>query len=257
MNIVDSINEIKVWHHKIDLGNGVVTPGLQDTPQLLTQINLPANLSGMRVLDLGARDGFFSFECEKRGASEVVALDYVDWELTGFKICHEYLNSRVKFINGNIYSLNKGELGSFDLVLFLGLIYHLRHPVLALDRIYDVMNPGGSIIVESHTIDHGLVGVNGEWTSLNSEYSRLQMAQFYSNGKLGNDVTSPWAPNQLCLEMMAQDSGFRITDSWTAGFRGGITGVKFELAKNHPRWIDTANSLNMHNNLQILKDGEI
>jgi hypothetical protein len=57
--------------------------------------------------------------------------------------------------------------------------------------------------------------------------------------------------------MMAQDAGFRIANSWIAGFRGGITGIKYDLPSDHPRWIDTANSLDMHNNLQILKNGEI
>jgi len=257
MDILDKIKQIKIWHHRIDLGAGIITPGLQDTSSLLSQIDLPQRLNGLRVLDLGARDGFFSFECERRGAAEVIALDYVDEKLTGFNICHEYLDSKVKFINGNVYSINSLELGTFDLVLFLGLIYHLRHPVLALDRIYDVMNSGGSLIIESHTIDHGLVGVSGEWTNLSSEYADLQIAQFYSNGKLGSDVTSPWAPNQLCLEMMASDAGFMITNSWNAGFRGGITGVKCNLPNNHPRWVDTASSLNLQNNLEILKNGKV
>ena len=256
-DIFQKINSIKVWHHRIDLGDGIVTPGLQDTPTLLSQIGLPKDLSGLRVLDLGARDGFFSFECERRGAKEVVALDYVDEHLTGFNICHQYLNSSVKFVNRSVYALNPLDLGTFDLVLFLGLIYHLRHPVLALDRIYDLVNPGGSLMIESHTIDHGLVDQSGNWSNLAEEYQKLQIAQFYSNGKLGNDLTSPWAPNQLCLEQMAFDSGFKVVNSWTAAFRGGITGVKFPLPSSHPRWIDTANSIDMMDGLKVLNSGKI
>ena len=71
------IDSAPYWHHKIELAPGVFSPGLQDTQSLLDQISLPTNLSGMRVLDIGARDGFFSFEAERRGAVEVVALDNV------------------------------------------------------------------------------------------------------------------------------------------------------------------------------------
>lgn len=255
--LLDRISKVGLWHQRIDLGGGVVTPGRQDSPALLAQIQLPEDLSGMRVLDLGARDGFFSFECERRGAKEVVALDYVDENITGFSLCKEVLNSNVRFINGNVYAINPSDLGYFDLVLFLGLIYHLRHPVLALDRIYDVMNPGGQIFVVSHTIDHGLVDPHGSWGDLAEQYKDLQIAQFYSNGRLGNDVTSPWAPNQKCLEMMVRDCGFNVDRSWTVAFRGGVSGRRIVLPDNHPRWIDTANSFDMRNIWKIVERGRL
>ena len=82
------------WHHKIEVAPGVWTPGLQDTQTLLSQIGMPEDLSGMRVLDIGARDGFFTFEAERRGAREVVALDNEAPTNTGFAIAAELLDSR-------------------------------------------------------------------------------------------------------------------------------------------------------------------
>ena len=246
MDISREISKISFWHQKIDLGNGFTTPGAQDTDSLLRQISLPEDLSGMRVLDLGARDGYFSFECERRGASEVIALDYVPADQTGFEICKKILNSNVIYVNSNVYSIDKNSLGEFDLVLCLGLIYHLRHPVLAIDRIYDVLRENGSLILESHVIDGGLVDQDNQWISLSSIDSRLgqmQMAQFYAGGKLNNDVSNFWAPNLTCLIEIVSNSGFDITNSWVESFRGGLSATKIKLESNHPRFIDTAKSI--------------
>src|ERR671915_2562340 len=68
------------WYHTIDLGNGVVTAGVDDTAHRLAKLDLPKSLAGLTVLDIGAWDGFFSFECERRGASRVVAADYYSWK---------------------------------------------------------------------------------------------------------------------------------------------------------------------------------
>lgn len=246
MDISMEISKIHFWHQQIDLGHGFLTPGAQDTKSLLRQISLPEDLSGMRVLDLGARDGYFSFECERRGASEVIALDYVPAEQTGFEVCKKILNSNVIYVNSNVYSINKNSLGEFDLVLFLGLIYHLRHPVLAIDRIYDVLKENGALILESHVIDGGLVDQDNQWISLSSIDPRLgqmQMAQFYAGGKLNNDVSNFWAPNLTCLTEIVSNSGFDITNSWVESFRGGLSATKMKLESNHPRFIDTAKSI--------------
>jgi tRNA (mo5U34)-methyltransferase len=246
MDISHEISKVSFWHQQIDLGNGYLTPGAQDTASLLRQIRLPDDLSGMRVLDLGARDGYFSFECERRGASEVVALDYVPADQTGFEICKKILNSNVNYINNNVYSIDKSSLGDFDLVLCLGLIYHLRHPVLAIDRIYDVLKKDGTLILETHVIDGGLVDQENQWISLSSidpHLSEMQMAQFYAGGKLNNDISNFWAPSLSCLEGIVSNSGFSINTSWVESFRGGLSATKVPLESNHPRFIDTAKSI--------------
>ena len=117
----------------------------------------------MRVLDIGARDGFFTFEAERAAAREVVALDNESPHNTGFAIAAELLGSKATYVTENVYSLNPERYGRFDLVLFLGVIYHLRHPLLALDRIHDVCSPEALLLLETHMIDEGLVDEAGDW----------------------------------------------------------------------------------------------
>ena len=169
----EAIAEQAKWHHRIEVAPGVWTPGLQDTQTLLTQIGMPEDLGGMRVLDIGARDGFFTFEAERRGAREVIALDNEPPDRTGFSIAAELLGSRATYVTENVYSLAPEHYGRFDLVLFLGVIYHLRHPLLALDRIHDVCEPDATLLVETHMIDEGFVDAAGEWRKLNDFHSDL------------------------------------------------------------------------------------
>ena len=85
-NIQKLIETVPVWFHKIEVAPGIFTPGVQDSIGLLGHIKLPEDLTGKRVLDIGARDGLYSFECEKRGAKEVIALDYTTPDSTGFNV---------------------------------------------------------------------------------------------------------------------------------------------------------------------------
>src|SRR4051812_31224950 len=105
----DEVNEIR-WWHTIDLGQGVVTPGATDTRARIHQTGLPANLAGWSVLDIGAWDGFFSFECERRGADRVVALDHVIWNdpsvgRKGFDLARRTLNSKVEDVDCEVHAL--------------------------------------------------------------------------------------------------------------------------------------------------------
>jgi tRNA (mo5U34)-methyltransferase len=106
---------------------------------------------------LGARDGFFSFAAEARGA-EVLAIDAVAREhLKGFDVASALLGSNVGYRTANVYNLPPERVGAFDAIFFLDVLYHLRDPMLALDRLWEVARPGATIWLESHTIDDGLV----------------------------------------------------------------------------------------------------
>jgi tRNA (mo5U34)-methyltransferase len=221
---------------------------------------LAEDFAGQTVLDLGARDGFFSFEVERRGASRVVALDYVSSDLTGFDLCKTLLESQVEWITANVYQINQLERESFDAVLFLGLIYHLRHPILALDRIHDVLKVGGRLYLETHIIDDGFVLNDGRWGKLadfGQQIADTPLAQFYFGGALGNDPTSPWAPNLACLVGLVESAGFVVQRSWKNAFRGGLTARKIPLPENHPRYIDIAQSFDMHGKWEIQKSGDV
>ena len=260
--IKEMIDSVPVWHHRIELSPGIFTPAIQQTHNLLTAIKLPTDLSGLRVLDLGARDGFFSFECERRGAAEVIAVDYAPVELTGFGVASRILDSKVKWITANVYRINELNLGKFDLILFLGVIYHLRNPYLAIDRIYDALKIDGKVIVESHVIDGGFVNENGDWMDLQDidpRLAKLQIAQFYQGGDLGGDHTSPWAPSLNTLEIMFQNSGFKIDSSWSNQFRGGLTATAVPIGIDHPRFIDSSSESdpNTRSGQMIIKGGDL
>ena len=128
------------WFHTMDLGNGIVTPGRDNTPHKLLRLHLPERLDGKTVLDIGAWDGAFSFECERRGASRVLATDWYCWSgpgwgtKAGFDFAHRTLRSRVEAVEVDVLSIDPARIGQFDVVLFLGVLYHMRHPLLALER---------------------------------------------------------------------------------------------------------------------------
>jgi tRNA (mo5U34)-methyltransferase len=201
------------WYHTIDLGGGVVTRGVDDSPMRLARARLPESLHGLTVLDIGAWDGFFSFECERRGAARVVAADHFSWHgsgwgtKAGFLLAREALGSRVEDIDIDVMDLTPERVGTFDVVLFLGVLYHLRHPFLALERVSSVTRD--RLILET-VVD--LVG-----------FRRPAMA-FYPGQELNNDPTNWWGPNIPAVHGMLDSLGFRhvttVTRSPHAAYRG-------------------------------------
>jgi tRNA (mo5U34)-methyltransferase len=138
------------WFHTIDVGQGVVTPGVGGNTRTLRRLGLPQRLDGLSVLDVGASDGFYSFEAERRGARRVLAVDtFCSWGTKeGFDLARRALRSRVEDKRIDLFDLSPGTVGVFDIVLFLGVLYHLRHPLLALERIFSVT--GNHLILETH-----------------------------------------------------------------------------------------------------------
>ena len=192
------------WYHTIDLGGGVVTQGIDDTPQRLARVQLPASLQGLTVLDIGAWDGFFSFECERRGAARVVAADHYSWHgggwgtKAGFNLAREALGSRVEDVDIDVMDLSPELVGVFDIVLFLGVLYHLRHPFLALERIAPLARRQ---LISETVVD--MVGVR-----------RPAMA-FYPDRELNDDPTNWWAPNIPAMRGMLESVGFARVETVT------------------------------------------
>lgn len=136
MNIEKKLQDLGEWYHKIDLGDGIYTPGTRN--QSLTyniyKEYLPENMEGLTVLDLGANACGFSIEFAKRGAT-VVAIEHNDLYIkqAEFVINHLGLEDKFKLIQNDVFSAI--NLGQFDIVLYVGLSYHLRYPQLAMDMI--------------------------------------------------------------------------------------------------------------------------
>lgn len=201
------------WFHQIKLTEEFTTPGIDNTPLKLAQLDelgLAQDLSGKRVLDIGAWDGFFTFEMERRGA-EVLAIDHVEQSVTGFPIAAEALNSSAQWKTLNIYKINPETVGQFDLVLCLGVIYHLRHPLLALDNLRSVLKEDGEIFVETHAIDTLLLKNDGTAINLANSYPEVNNAallQLYPRDELNADTTNFFAPNLSGLKALLEACEF-------------------------------------------------
>lgn len=189
------VAEYSGWFHQIDLGNGLVTPGIDNSAKKLRHVRLPTRMEGLSVLDIGAWDGFFSFECERRGAGRVVASDWYCWQgtgKTGFEIAREALGSRVEDVTLKVEDLTPRELGTFDVVLFLSVFYHAEDPMRYLRIVRSLCK--GTAYVET-VVDA-------------MDYRRPVMV-FYPDKTLNNDASNFWGPNRLAVEAMLREVGFR------------------------------------------------
>jgi len=189
---IDILNQ-KGWYHSIQLPDGQVIEGVQGIDHLKARIArfpIPEDLSGKRVLDIGAWDGWFSFEMERRGA-EVMAVDCIDFEK--FRIAHELLGSKVDYRVLDVDELAPATCGRFDIVLFLGVLYHLRHPLLSLERICQLTRDMAA--VESFVVDDGL------------EAGPIAM-EFYETDDLGGQTDNWYGPTTACLLALCRSAGF-------------------------------------------------
>jgi len=190
------VDEIS-WFHRIDLGHGIVTPGSDDTPAKLEALRLPA-LAGKSVLDIGANNGFFSFAAERAGASRVMAVDAPAWgdapwgSKDGFNLAHETLDSHVEDHHSDLYDLTVESVGVFDVVLLLGVLYHLEDPLLALKRVAALTNE--LLVVE---------------TLVDMTWTKRPAAAFYPTTELGGDETNWWGPNPAAVLSLLKAAGFR------------------------------------------------
>jgi tRNA (mo5U34)-methyltransferase len=199
--LVAAINSY-YWWHSIDLGGGITTPGQKSIELMQTEFAntfSKVDLKGKSVLDIGAWNGGFSVEAVRRGAGRVVALDHYTWN-------HEFFKGRETFelvcriagmdidavdIDLDESQLNLSRLGKFDVVLFLGVFYHLRNPLAALGQL--ALLTRELLIVETH-IEHTA--------------DPRPLMVFYPGAELGGDATNWWGPNTACMMALLQALGF-------------------------------------------------
>lgn len=203
----DQIAEMNsiVWFHQIPLNSSVVTPGVDESSFKLKFLGLPDSLTNKTVLDIGAWDGFFSFECEKRGASRVIATDKWVWEKhitkdKGFDFAHKVKNSNVTKLRVSIEELKELELGEFDVVLMLGVLYHALDPLGYLKAAYK--HTKSLLIIETH---------------VDFQEFDVPAIRYYPGDTLVGDATNYWGPNSHAVIAMLKDVGFsevKLISSW-------------------------------------------
>jgi tRNA (mo5U34)-methyltransferase len=220
------------WHHSIDLGDGVVTPGGKTPHHFydeLRRLRLP-DMANKSVIDIGAWDGFYTFHAEHLGASRVVALDHYAWSIDfekasayttnqlvtgqpirpfhtlpevwdpvglpgkrGFDLAYRLRDSHAEVVVDDFMTMDLAPLGAFDVVLFLGVIYHLEEPLRALRRLRQVTR--GVAVIESE----------GVWLPMGDDQP---LWQFVSGTQLNNDPTIFWVPTAEGLRAMCLAAGF-------------------------------------------------
>jgi len=206
------------WFHNLDLHGVKTAPDhfLGDYPAFKWRNfahAVPADLSGRTVLDIGCNGGFYSMEMKRRGADRVVGIDWDDHYLRQARFAADVMGLDIEFRKMSVYDV--GRLGQrFDLVLFMGVLYHLRHPLLALDLIHEHV-VGDMLIFQS--MQRG----SAEVEPLEADY-RFSVTDIFDGPgypKLhfiehayAGDWTNWWVPNRACAEAMLRSAGFKIID---------------------------------------------
>jgi len=237
---------IPFWFHSIDLGHGVVTRGVKSSAVLAAELRNLAlgDLSGKTVLDIGAWDGFFSFQAERLGAARVVSLDHFMWgkdpaiaryyedcrekgvppqpgyipfpippsELPGkrgYDLAARVLGSRAEAIVDDFMTTDLERLGQFDVVFYLGVLYHMQDPMVALRRL-------ASVAREQVLIETEAIVVPG--------YEQGAFCEFYEGSELNQDASNWWAPNPKALAGMCRAGGFARVETLVGPPPAALTG---------------------------------
>lgn len=209
--------ELGPWFHNLDLGGVRTAPEhfLGDYPAVKWRhvaAALPADLAGASVLDIGCNAGFHALEMARRGAGRVVAIDSDERYLAQARFAAEVTGARIEFRDLSVYDV--AALGErFDIVLFMGVLYHLRHPLLALDLIHEH-------VARDTVVFQSMQRGSREIETLREDYDFNEPAPFDAPGypklhfiehSYAHDWTNWWVPNRACAEAMLRAAGFAIT----------------------------------------------
>jgi len=214
------------WHQRWEVFKGVHLPGRNDVAEMMTYCGVPADLSGKRVLDVGAWNGGFTFECERRGADEIVAYSLENPDQTGFNRLKALLGSKATYQVGSVYNLDARELGQFDVILFLGVLYHLRYPLLAADQLRAVAR--GTVHIETHVMENCFIPA-GKTADHSEPLARISPAlldtpvwQFYRRDELNKDASNWFGPNIPAVIEGFGSAGFDVTLRHQWGWRASF-----------------------------------
>jgi tRNA (mo5U34)-methyltransferase len=217
-DIRQRVRELGEWFHNINLRGVQTAPDhfLGDYPAVkwrLFQHAIPADLSGRSVLDIGCNGGFYSIEMTRRGAERVVAVDTDERYLAQARFAASVAGAPIEFRRMSVYELPALH-ERFDVVLFMGVLYHLRHPLLALDILHDAVARDllvfqsmlrGSLDARPVQRDYDF----GERQHFEDpSYPRL----YFVEQKYAHDPTNWWIPNRACAEAMLRSAGFDVVD---------------------------------------------
>ena len=212
------VEELGQWFHNLDLQGVKTAPDhfLGDYPQvkwLRFADAIPNDLTGKSVLDVGCNAGFYSIQMKRRGAERVVAIDTDEKYLAQARFAAEVSGADIEFRNLSVYRV--GDLREqFDLVLFMGVLYHLRHPLLALELLHEHV-VADSLVAQSMlrgSTQHIDVPPDFPFWERDA-FERDQFpCMYFVEKRFAHDPTNWWIPNRACFEAMLRSAGFAILD---------------------------------------------
>jgi tRNA (mo5U34)-methyltransferase len=216
--IRSQVERLGPWFHNLDLHGVKTAPShaLGDYPTVKWRKfrnAIPHDLTGRTVLDIGCNAGFYSIEMKRRGAARVLGIDSDEDYLAQARFAGQISGLDLEFRNLSVYDV--GRLGErFDVVIFMGVLYHLRHPLLALDLIHEHVSRE-MLVFQSMQRGSSTVA------RLKDDYHFWETDQFDRPGypklhfierRYATDPTNWWVPNRACAEAMLRSAGFDITD---------------------------------------------
>lgn len=216
--IEENVRKLGKWFHNINLRGVRTAPDhfLGDYPNVKFQNfanSIPGDLTGKSVLDIGCNAGFYSIEMKRRGASRVIGIDSDERYLAQARYASGVLGADIEFRNMSVYDV--ATLGEkFDIVIFMGVMYHLRHPLLALDLLYENVVSDMLVFQSMQRGSDQIEPVNSDYDFWQTDiFKRHAFPQMYFiEHRYSDDPTNWWIPNRSCIEAMLRSSGFEIME---------------------------------------------
>jgi tRNA (mo5U34)-methyltransferase len=217
IDVEAEVRKLGPWFHNMEVAGVQTAPEhfLGDYPRLKWEKfahAIPADLSGKSVLDIGCNAGFYSMEMKRRGAERVLGIDSDERYLQQARFAAAMAGVEIEFRRMSVYDV--GTLGEeFDLVLFMGVLYHLRHPLLALDLLHEV--------VRETLVFQSMLRGSADVMDLAGDYEFEERSMFdedaypklfFVEQRYAHDPTNWWIPNRACAEAMLRSAGFTIAD---------------------------------------------
>jgi tRNA (mo5U34)-methyltransferase len=217
--LAQQIRQLGEWFHNIDLHGVPTAPDhfLGDFPKLKWQHisgAIPQDLSGAEVLDIGCNGGFYSIEMKRRGAERVLGIDVDDRYLKQARFAADTLGLDIEFQRRSVYEVAE-IAGQFDYVFFMGVFYHLRYPVFALDQVVKKVRPEGKLVFQS------MLRGSDEVKEWKENYLFWETGMFadpafpamhFVEHSYANDQTNWWVPNRAAAEAVLRSSGLEIVE---------------------------------------------
>ncbi len=227
-NLEDRLRDAGPWFHNIRVGAVQTAPDhfLGDYPEVKWRYlrdALPADLTGKSVLDIGCNAGFYSIELKRRGAARVLGIDTEELYLNQARLvqrelAHDEPGLDIEYRYCSAYdvlSIPAEFPAQFDIVLFMGIFYHLRYPLYALDRVVQKLKPGGTLVFQTLMRPHG----NAPAKPVEPDYPFWEEGVFteptfpqmrFFEHRFSGDETNWWVPNRPGVEAMLRSAGLRL-----------------------------------------------